>query len=59
MRTNFLAILLLGCLLYTFSAFEAGDEIRIMVNKVSPFANPTESYRFSNLIAIKAYSRLF
>lgn len=32
------------------SAFESGDDVKITVNKVSPYANPTESYRYASSI---------
>ena len=36
---------LLACTLTT--AFENGESLKVMVNKVSPFANPSESYRYN------------
>ena len=40
----YITITLLACTLT--AAFDNGQSLRVMVNKVSPFANPSESYRY-------------
>lgn len=37
-------ILVTACLFIGASSFKVGDPVRIMVNKISPYTNPTESY---------------
>lgn len=44
----FLACILLSTCL-SVNGFQLGDPISIMVNKVSPFTNPTQSYRYNAL----------
>ena len=46
MRTRTIILLLTFALSACLSgAFESGDEVKITVNKISPYANPTQSYR--------------
>jgi len=42
-------IICLNLLILSVTAFDEGDKIRVMVNKVSPYVNPTESYRYYDL----------
>lgn len=37
------------CLIASCLSFKKGDDVRIFVNKISPYANPTESYRYYDL----------
>ena len=50
MRTKTYLLLLAFALSICLSkAFESGDEVKITVNKVSPYANPTQSYRYVSI----------
>lgn len=40
---------LLLCLVFVTNAFQPGDPVKITANKLSPYGNPTESYKYKNL----------
>jgi len=42
---SFISFLVVSTWLAHAGGFQIGDPVRIMVNKVSPFANPIQSYK--------------
>ena len=47
---QYLIYTILSLLVYTSAmAFDYAESLRVMVNKVSPYANPTESYKYNEL----------
>jgi hypothetical protein len=48
-KTGLLLICVTSLLFIAINGYQQSDSIRIMVNKVSPFVNPTESYRYYDL----------
>ena len=44
---KYLLLVLLAVVVIAKDSYDQSEPITIMVNKIAPFANPTESYRYS------------